>query len=113
MAMRSENACGCLSQAILEERICLCPTKDIVQVIGRRHAISLINIIGNRGKIRFNELKEKLGRISSSTLAMRLEELTEAGLIERTVYPETPPRVEYGLTTEGEQLRRMLTTLRG
>jgi len=105
--VRSENECGCISYALPEQRICLCPTMDIAQVIGRKYTMSLIGIIGNHGKIRFDEIKGRVIGISSSTLAMRLKELKAAGLIERTVYPEVPPRVEYSLTGKGKHLRKL------
>lgn len=76
-------------------------------MIGRRYFLALLGTIGNAGRVRFGELKEKL-RISPSTLAARLEELEAAGLVEREVYAEVPPRVEYSLTKAGKELRERL-----
>jgi len=47
--------------------------------------------------------------VSSSTLAARLADLEEAGLIARAVYPDTPPRVEYSLTPRGREVCGILT----
>ena len=42
--------------------------------------------------------------ISSKTLAYRLQELEKVGILERRSYNEIPPRVEYNLTTKGQEL---------
>ena len=56
------------------------------------------------GAQRFNEFREALGRVPSATLAVRLNELVDAGLLERRVLDTRPPRVEYRLTDAGRRL---------
>jgi DNA-binding HxlR family transcriptional regulator len=53
---------------------------------------------------RFNELRENLPGIGSRTLSQRLKELEQQGIVQRTVYPEVPVRVEYRLTQKGARL---------
>lgn len=50
---------------------------------------------------RFNELKDGLPGIGSRTLSQRLKELEAQGIVQRTVFPEVPVRVEYRLTPKG------------
>ena len=57
------------------------------------------------GATRFNEFKAAVGRIPPGTLAQRLVELEEAGVLERRVLDARPPRVEYRLTDEGRRLK--------
>lgn len=111
--MVTVGECGCSSRIVLEEPVCFCPATGIVRVIGRRYFLALLGTIGNAGRVRFSELKDQLGRISSSTLALRLGELEAAGLVRREVYAEVPPRVEYTLTKAGEDLRKRLKALLG
>ncbi|WP_179136185.1 helix-turn-helix domain-containing protein [Paenibacillus sp. 32352] len=53
---------------------------------------------------RYNEIKTLLWGISQGSLTKQLRELEADGLINRQVFPEVPPRVEYSLTPKGEQL---------
>ena len=106
-----ENACGCAdtdSGGIIE---CMCTATGLVQIIGRKYALRLLTVIGEKPQIRFNDLKMVMDDMSSSTLAIRLTELERAALIERRTFHETPPRVEYNLTTEGRKLRQSLFTI--
>ena len=98
--------CGCGSGLAATD--CLCPATPLAKLIGRRYALGLLSLIANHRTVRFNELRSRLGDVSSSTLATRLADLEAAGLIERTVHPETPPRVEYSLTGRGRELCRVL-----
>ena len=98
--------CGCGSGLAATD--CLCPAAPLAKLTGRRYALGLLSLIANHGTVRFNELRSRLGDVSSSTLATRLADLEEAGLIERAVHPETPPRVEYSLTGRGRELCRVL-----
>lgn len=52
---------------------------------------------------RYGELKKDIPHISDKMLSSQLRELEETGLIERTIYPEIPPRVEYSITEKGEK----------
>jgi DNA-binding HxlR family transcriptional regulator len=76
--------------------------------MGRRYALGLLSLIANHGTLRFGDLRNRLGHVSSSTLAARLGDLEDAGLIARTVHPTAPPRVEYALTPRGRQLCTIL-----
>lgn len=91
--------------------ICLCPLEGVIDVISKKWSLLIINEIGNHGKIRFNQLMEELKPISPKTLADTLKELQRAGLVDRYVFNEIPPRVEYTLTKEGIELRRAIIPL--
>ena len=65
----------------------------------------------SEGATRFNELKQAVGEIPPRTLAQRLVDLEQAGLLERNVIDARPPRVEYVLTPDGVRLRAVLDAL--
>lgn len=88
-----------------------CPCEYALRYIGGAWKI-LIIVILDRAKIRrYAELKRVLRGITPKMLAQQLRELERDGLIERTVYPEVPPRVEYRLTAFGETLRPVIEAL--
>ena len=93
------------------EEECLCPLEGIIEVISKKWALLVIAVIGNRGKIRFSEIMKELPGISPKTLTERLRELEAAGLVKRKIYPEVPPRVEYSLTEDGVELRKLIKPL--
>jgi DNA-binding HxlR family transcriptional regulator len=70
-------------------------------LLERRWLLSVL-YAAHSGALRFNEFKQILGSIPPRTLAQRLSELEEAGLLDRTVVDARPPRVEYRLTEAGE-----------
>jgi len=63
------------------------------------------------GAERFNEFRQALGPVPPGTLAARLAELAEAGLLERRLVDARPPRAEYRLTTRGRELARLVDAL--
>ncbi len=73
--------------------------------------LPVIHALGLKQPARFNELKRRIHSISATSLAERLNELAQRGIIERKVYPETPPRVEYALTKKGTELLKILGDL--
>jgi DNA-binding HxlR family transcriptional regulator len=99
--------CGCSVQDG-EIGSCYCVLEPLVQAVGRRHALPIMNVIAARGPVRFNEIQQQLQGLSSSTLAERLRELEAVGLIRRKVQGEDGPRAEYGLTAKGKTLRNSL-----
>lgn len=64
------------------------------------------------GPQRFTQLKEALPGISAHTLTHRLKGFERHGLVSRTAFAETPPRVVYALTPLGEGLRDVLEAMR-
>ncbi len=73
-------------------------------LLERRWTISIL-WASSEGALRFNELKQAVGEIPPRTLAQRLVELEEAGVLVRHVIDARPPRVEYRLTDEGRRLK--------
>ena len=65
-----------------------------------------------RGKKRFGELQRSIGGITQRMLTLQLRELEAAGIVERTVYAEVPPRVDYELTALGDSLEPVLLAMR-
>src|SRR5438105_8594598 len=79
-------------------------------LLERRWAVSIL-YVSHEGAVRFNEFRQAAGSIPPATLAQRLSELAEAGILERAVIDARPPLVEYRLTERGRQLRSMLNAL--
>ncbi len=73
--------------------------------------LPVIHALGLKQPARFNELKRRIRNISATSLAERLNELDQRKVVERKVYPETPPRVEYSLTKKGLELLEILDGL--
>ena len=70
-----------------------------------------MNHLGRAKSLRYNEIKNQIGVISPKTLSDTLKILEKERIITRNVYPETPPRVEYSLTKEGNELKTALVPL--
>lgn len=81
-----------------------CPLEGIIDVIGRKWALLIINTIGSCGKARFGEIMEQLQIVSPKTLSDTLKQLQQEGLVKRESFAEIPPRVEYTLTEDGNGL---------
>jgi DNA-binding HxlR family transcriptional regulator len=64
----------------------------------------LIPLCCTTDPVRYIKFRNTLKGFSSKTLAARLKELQKSGILERQSYNETPPRVEYRLTTKGQEL---------
>ena len=73
-------------------------------LLGRRWALAILWAAAEAGAVRFNEFKQTLEGIPPRTLAARLVELEEAGILERRVFDTRPPHVEYRLTEAGRRL---------
>jgi len=94
-----------------DREYCIYPLGDLMRVLGKKWTLFVIAVLGNTERIRFGEILADLRFISSRSLADRLRELEAAGLVSRLVMSETPPRVEYGLTPEGRNVRALLVPL--
>lgn len=85
--------------------------RKAANLLERRWLISIV-YAAHTGAIRFNEFRQVLGDIPPRTLATRLTELEEAGILVREVTDARPPRVEYRLTPHGERMRSLLRAMR-
>jgi DNA-binding HxlR family transcriptional regulator len=65
----------------------------------------------SQGTHRFNELNKKMSDMSQTTLTTQLRSLEKSGLIERIVYPEIPPKVEYKLSDLGREFESVLESI--
>lgn len=104
-AVDLDRACVIREQG---EEYCIYPLDDLMAVLGKKWALFIMAVLGNDSRTRFNELLRELKGVSPRTLTDRLKELASLRLIERTVYPEVPLRVEYALTEDGKRMRRAL-----
>lgn len=82
-----------------------------VELIGRRWSGAILAALTD-GSLRFAELAHSVPGLSDRLLSQRLKELEDEGLIERSVYPDSPVRVEYTLTDKGAALEPAITELR-
>jgi len=81
-----------------------CPAvRDVLHRVGDKWSVLVVSLLGD-GAMRFSELKRSIEGVSQRMLTLTLRGLERDGLIERTVFPEVPPRVEYALTRLGKTL---------
>lgn len=90
---------------------CYCHLDGLMDLLSRRYAMQLICVVGAIGPARYGEIESAFEDVSSSTLSSRLDELVAAGYLAREQYAEIPPRVEYDLTDDGDELCRRLQPL--
>lgn len=84
-----------------------CPVEKTLSIIGKKWAVLIIRDLLT-GKKRFGELLVSLNGISPRTLSARLVELEEDEVINKKIFPEMPPHVEYSLTARGRALHTIL-----
>jgi DNA-binding HxlR family transcriptional regulator len=78
--------------------------REIFSDLANKWALLIVEFLGER-TLRFSELRIAVEGISHKMLTQNLRMLERNGLVERTVYPTVPPRVEYTLTDAGQALR--------
>ena len=84
-----------------------CPVETTLQAIGGRWKVLIIHHLLER-TCRFGELTVLLKGVSARTLTRQLRELEASGIVNRVVYPQIPPKVEYSLTKLGLKLKPIL-----
>ncbi|MCL6452100.1 MAG: helix-turn-helix transcriptional regulator [Alicyclobacillus sp.] len=82
----------------------LCPRFEYAfELLGKRWTGLIIRVLMS-GPKRFKDISSLIPNMSDRMLAERFRELEAAGILTRTVYPETPVRIEYDLTAKGRAL---------
>ena len=89
-----------------------CPITRLLDLLSGRWALPvLFHLHQANGPIRFGQLQRSIGRVTQKELTRTLREFEARGLVERQVFAEVPPRVEYRTTPLGESLRAPLCGL--
>lgn len=87
-----------------------CPVETTLTLIGDKWKVLILRDL-LPGTKRFGELKKSIGNVSQKVLTAQLRDMEQNGLINRKVYAEVPPRVEYSLTELGMSLKPVLDAL--
>lgn len=88
-----------------------CKAAPMLEWIGNKWALVVLLKIDECAPIRFNELYRNIPSVSEKVLAQVLKQLTLDGIIERKLFPDVPPRVEYSVTAFGRTLLPHLRAL--
>jgi DNA-binding HxlR family transcriptional regulator len=87
-----------------------CGSRRVLELIADKWTAIVVYALA-RGTCRFGQLQRDVGRVSQKVLTSTLRDLERDGLVERRVYPEVPPKVEYTLTPLGQTLTEPLAAI--
>lgn len=85
------------------ETLAGCPVQHALQYIGGKWQIGILWQL-RKGAIRFNALKDMLPGLSEKVLTENLKFFEEKGMVKKQTFLSVPPKVEYMLTADGQQL---------
>lgn len=81
-----------------------CPIRDILSKIGDKWSVLVLLLLEQNEVLRFSEIARQIPDVSQKMLTVTLRSLEALNLVERKIYPEVPPRVEYSLSPLGKTL---------
>ena len=81
-----------------------CPIRNILSRMSDKWSLLILRSLQKNGIMRYKDLMSTIPDISQKMLSSTLKRLEEYNLINRKMYPEIPPRVEYSLTETGKKL---------
>ena len=99
-----------MSDKKMPEELPACPVETTLSLIGNKWKVLILRDL-MEGTMRFGQLKKSVGDISQKVLTAQLRDMEESGLVDRKVYAEVPPRVEYTLTELGLSLKPVLDAM--
>ena len=99
-----------MSESKTIKQLPACPVETTLMLIGDKWKVLILRDL-MQGTKRFGELKKSVGNVSQKVLTAQLRAMEENGLLNRTVYAEVPPRVEYTLTDLGKSLKPILDAM--
>ncbi len=88
-----------------------CPIRDVLNRLGDKWSMLVLLSLKANGVMRFSDIQKSISDISQRMLTVTLRSLEEDQLIQRQVYAEVPPRVEYTLTETGLSLMPHIESL--
>lgn len=94
------------------EKIYGCGFELTIELIGGKWKGLILWYIHEHGVLRNGELLRLIPSITQKMLTQQLREMEESGLVNRKVYEQVPPKVEYTLTEHGERLKSVLAAMK-
>jgi DNA-binding HxlR family transcriptional regulator len=92
-------------------RVHICPVETGLELLSGKWKPRILWKLHQYGVMRFGAFKRELPDITAKMLSQQLRELERDGLVERRVYPQVPPKVEYSLSEFGRTLKPILETI--
>ena len=92
------------------ENLPACPVETTLTLISDKWKVLILRDL-LPGTKRFGELKKSIGHVSQKVLTAQLRQMEQSGLVNRKVYAEVPPKVEYSLTDVGYSLKPILDAM--
>ena len=89
-----------------------CPVARTLDLIGERWTVLLLRDLLQQGPRRFQDFQASLPGVAPNTLSARLKAMEDTGLVQRQLYNERPPRLEYVLTDKGRSLGPVVRAMR-
>lgn len=87
-----------------------CPVEATLELIGGKYKPLILWHLADR-TLRFSQIQKLVPKATPKMLTLQLRELEAKGLVDRKVYPEVPPKVEYSLTALGRSLYPILQAM--
>lgn len=92
------------------EKLPACPVEMTLTLISDKWKVLILRDL-LPGTKRFGELRKSIGHVSQKVLTAQLRQMEQSGLVNRKVYAEVPPKVEYSLTDVGYSLKPILDAM--
>ena len=92
------------------EKLPSCPVETTLTLISDKWKVLILRDL-LPGTKRFGELRKSIGHVSQKVLTAQLRQMEQSGLVNRKVYAEVPPKVEYSLTDVGYSLKPILDAM--
>ena len=92
------------------EKLPACPVETTLTLISDKWKVLILRDLPP-GTKRFGELRKSIGHVSQKVLTAQLRQMEQSGLVNRKVYAEVPPKVEYSLTDVGYSLKPILDAM--
>lgn len=93
-----------------KQQLPACPVETTLTLISDKWKVLILRDL-LPGTKRFGELKKSIGHVSQKVLTAQLRQMEQSGLVNRKVYAEVPPKVEYSLTDVGYSLKLILDAM--
>ena len=92
------------------EKLPACPVETTLTLISDKWKVLILRDLLPETK-RFGDLSKSIGHVSQKVLTAQLRQMEQSGLVNRKVYAEVPPKVEYSLTDVGYSLKPILDAM--